>query len=75
MQPDRAALVGPGARYHRVSTSGQDTERQEADIDRWLATIGAVCSDTYTDHDSRDKAEERYDFQRLMGAVQSKAVN
>ncbi len=62
---------GVGARYHRVSTTRQDVERQVADIDRWLAHVGAAATHTYEDHDSRDKAEERHDFQRMMEVVRS----
>ena len=66
---------GTGGRYHRVSTTRQDTERQVADIDRWLDTMKVSTSQTWEDHDSRDKAEQRYDFQRMLSAVRSRSVD
>ena len=66
---------GKSGRYHRVSTARQDKERQVQDIDRWLANSDLMTSQTWEDHESRDKVEQRYDFQRMMGAVRSRTVD
>ena len=73
--PSATTPRGIGGRYHRVSTTRQDTDRQVQDIDRWLSAKGLSTSQTWEDHDSRDKAEQRYDFQRMLGAVRSRAVD
>src|SRR5688500_10866309 len=66
---------GIGGRYHRVSTTKQDTERQIADIDRWLARGGITAQHVFEDHAPRDKAEERLQFQAMLGMVQARSLD
>src|SRR3954452_15150318 len=67
---------GIGARYHRVSDSRQDLERQVGDIDRWLARGNLKASRVFEDQGgSRDKAEDRFQFQAMLGAVQARTLD
>jgi DNA invertase Pin-like site-specific DNA recombinase len=58
-----------------VSTTRQDTERQVADIDRWLARGGITAAYVWQDHGSRDKAEERPEFQAMLATVKSRGLD
>jgi DNA invertase Pin-like site-specific DNA recombinase len=66
---------GVGGRYHRVSTTKQDTERQIADIDRWLARGDISAQHVFEDHAPRDKAEERVQFQAMLKMVQARDLD
>lgn len=57
--------------YLRCSTDAQDTLRQREAIER----SGIAIDHWFEDHQSRDKAHKRPDFQRLLTAVQAGQVH
>jgi DNA invertase Pin-like site-specific DNA recombinase len=57
--------------YLRCSSDAQDTLRQREAIDR----SGIKIDHWLEDHESRDKAHKRHDFQRLLKAVQAGQVD
>jgi len=57
--------------YLRCSTDAQDTLRQREAIER----SGIKIDHWFEDHESRDKAHKRPDFQRLLKAVQAGEVD
>src|SRR5690242_16478993 len=69
------SLSGIGARYHRISSSKQDFDRQVASIDRWLRSHNLQAALTFGDTGARDLAEERFQFQAMMEKVVSKEVS
>jgi DNA invertase Pin-like site-specific DNA recombinase len=76
MQPQTSSFPsGVGGRYHRVSTTKQETERQIEEIDRWLARGGITAQFVFEDHAPRDKAEERPQFQQMMSMVKARKLN
>ena len=61
----------PTVAYLRCSTDEQDTLRQREDIIR----SGIAIDNWLEDHESRDRADKRPAFQRLLRAVQSGQVD
>jgi DNA invertase Pin-like site-specific DNA recombinase len=61
----------PTVAYLRCSTDQQDTLRQREAIER----CGVKIHQWLEDHESRDRADKRPDFQRLLRAVQAGQVD
>jgi DNA invertase Pin-like site-specific DNA recombinase len=78
MKTEALKLVGTGAAYIRVSLEIQDDERQRKDIALWCERHGVTIKPDfyYVDRNyTRDEAEIRPDFNRLLEDAKSGRVN
>jgi DNA invertase Pin-like site-specific DNA recombinase len=64
-----------GVAYLRVSSDKQDHQSQRAVIQEWLDRNGLSVSHWFHDTGSRDLANRRPDFQRLLRAVENGLVD
>jgi DNA invertase Pin-like site-specific DNA recombinase len=72
--PKNFRLTGIGAKLIRVSDDKQDRRRQHAAIDKWCSDKDATPVHSFEDAGSRDKYEDRQDFQSLLGLIRKKAI-
>jgi Resolvase, N terminal domain len=64
-------LQGIGAKLVRKSDDKQDERRQHLAIDKWCADNGLVPTYSFQDSGSRDKADDRHDFQTMLELIRN----
>jgi DNA invertase Pin-like site-specific DNA recombinase len=74
---DGLRLDGPGAAYIRISREKQETDRQYKRVHAFEREHGVTIPDAYWFKDeggARDEADERPEFQRLLGLAEAGLV-